>query len=329
MASAVSTRMPTLGSIPSSTKVVALIALGAVLANGRSGGMGVRHGKRVQLRASNPSPPTCRWHTRKPFFWIHVPKTGSAFHNSLVHAGCPAVVGMDAVLSVDPLIRAIRENECGANFSRFGGSHPPLPVGTPERFEGTTLVMLLRNPVRRLVSGFFHGLHDCDRMREAFGITQAMNCSERGNRCYDFYQSYTDAHVRDYAECVAGCATNMLTGSRCGSGRPNRTTVNRALAQLEGFDFLGITDRWEDTVSAWSAFARQPVAESHLVALRQGSYTRNDLRRVGRIFSSMYLPDQPLYELADRRLSMFLEQCTAADSDNGNTLRSAAHSGFG
>jgi hypothetical protein len=63
--------------------------------------------------------------------------------------------------------------------------------------------------------------------------------------------------VERYARCIVGCQTNMMTGKRCGEVKHEETStpeydrLNHAIAKLERLAFVGITERWSDSMCLW------------------------------------------------------------------------------
>ena len=139
----------------------------------------------------------------KPYY-LHIPKTGTSFQTTLLRAYCP-----------ETNYRYARQvpkfSACHFRFAKFKAGHPPL--AHPKRHAGhqSTLVFMTRRPVERIVSGYFHNYHDC---------------AAKGNNTVNTAFNGTD--ILEYAECVNGCAVNMLTGKKCGSGRPQLTRVSLA-----------------------------------------------------------------------------------------------------
>jgi hypothetical protein len=100
--------------------------------------------------------PDCQQDGR-PFHWIHVPKSGSAFLNLVVRAGCPEAVRRvgERKLETSQFLKAVKEAGCQNSFVNFHDGHFALPARhTPAH----AAVCMIRNPLDRVVSGFFHFL---------------------------------------------------------------------------------------------------------------------------------------------------------------------------
>ena len=140
------------------------------------------------------------------------------------------------------LLRYVRDHRAACEVKRMGG-HRPLPRDAPNR------VTLMREPLRRIASGFAHDLHDCKELRERFGCGgwqpgYANACAQRVWRDVG-----VDA-LLEYSKCVGGCAANLLTGRYCDSPARalGRSGVERAASELRAFAFVGLTDRWTESV---------------------------------------------------------------------------------
>ena len=129
-----------------------------------------------------------------PFFWLHVPKTGSSFATTLAYYAAPTLPPNITVK--EPTEPSFRQEyghllQASKRMGRFDSGHVPLSSHDAKRFSGK-IVVLLRPPFDRTLSGFGHAQHDCIP-----------------------HGSYT---FSGYAECVRGCTAKMLTGSWCAAG---------------------------------------------------------------------------------------------------------------
>ena len=88
--------------------------------------------------------------------------------------------------------------------------HPPLTRDAGCGRDGQCLT-ILRQPLRRTVSGFLHNLHDCYWMQRALGIE-----SQDNNRTvHNWDADVIDAVAPLYAACVSRCTSRMLIGLEC------------------------------------------------------------------------------------------------------------------
>lgn len=100
-------------------------------------------------------------------------------------------------------------------------------------------------------------MHSCERLQAEFNLSDGSDTGQdwTAARLDALLQSgAAEGLFRRYAECVRGCATNMLTGRTCGAGAPPPHAPERALALLRTqFAFVGITERWNETQDLWQA----------------------------------------------------------------------------
>lgn len=204
--------------------------------------------------------------------WVHVPKTGSAFVNTVVRLGCaedlrsrgtklPAWAGFRVqpwllqALRGDPgghldewLVRRVPEHHRAFMPRNFNGTFlslsDHLPIIDEEAQRGDlAFVALLRSPTHRLVSEWFaYGPKLCQALawQEAHGIQPLQakgNCT---------LAQWAALHTASTAEAgPAGCQVKMLVGRRCHDGPyPNQTEVEEAKARLARFAFVGRSEDW-------------------------------------------------------------------------------------
>jgi len=161
--------------------------------------------------------------------WLHVPKAGSSFGNTLFTWACPQLPD-DAQLPVvesGGIIEGFykkHQAECDPGFKICGG-HNPLGKGCNKMQKHSgNFVALFRQPEQRIMSGFYHDRHDY---------------ANKG------------APIEEYASGVAGCAVGMMLGRSCGSnkGQVNADDAEQAIKILEDeFAFVGLTDEWDLSV---------------------------------------------------------------------------------
>ena len=116
----------------------------------------------------------------------------------------------------------------GCAFARFESGHAPLDLAGLG--SSTRVVVVLREPTARLVSGLQHNFHDCFSLQEDLGVREYDH--ERRVACRDGGLTYTscpkhvpcaptaplpDDAVARYARCVRGCQVNLLAGAWCGT----------------------------------------------------------------------------------------------------------------
>jgi len=171
--------------------------------------------------------------------WLHIPKAGTSFANTLASWACTSLEENDAVDSsysdssgayIWGFMEQHRE-DCAKGFSMCGG-HAPIETasGTCNSWKkhAGNFVGMFRQPEQRLISGFHQNCHDVE-----------------GN----------NHSLIEYREMVAGCSVKMLNGKECGAN----TEVDRGMVETatrrvdEGFAFVGLTDEWALSVCLFHA----------------------------------------------------------------------------
>ena len=238
--------------------------------------------------------------------WLHVPKTGSAFENILFRAACRFSTPLP--FTTPSAVKGALTTRCPGAFRRFRTGHQPLTSGD----DLSTAVTVLRRPSERALSGFFHGLHDCDAMAGRYGA----------GGWEKLYRNWTPKDLTAYAECIKLCEPRMLNGMPCGGGADfcngydcsghvkelpesafDEALGNATLAMLDAFAFVGVTDEWERTI--WTFAHRFDVAPlpSDFAALRRGQRpARYDVARAIFEAHDFGLADK-IYERARARLA--------------------------
>ena len=258
----------------------------------------------------------------RPILWLHIPKCGSTFSITVLHYACaeelPAwhLVFM-ALLGNEPStrmahalhIRHAAERPgwaCGRALRLPFLGHKPL---TPE---SDRIVAMFRRPAQRIISAWVDHRH-ADGMEWHVRRTLPKNIS-----------------VADFArfEGIAGCATKLLTGSRCAASVSiDDARVDRAVATLRSgrFAFVGLVERWDESVCLFHAtmgVGSYPIAGE----LQHFGHSRAALRRPGGRYDEGWL--RGFVDTADERV--YAEAVAVFDAQRaahgyGYARRAAAH----
>lgn len=203
----------------------------------------VRLGFKPQQRYADP----------KPIFYVHIPKTGTSFQTTLTQYGCypeeldrvPVYFGNWS--NIFNVMKTTNNTVCPeGSFARFLHGHefvkPQDRVQWKRHF-----VSVVREPIDRIISGFLHNLHDCRAMQKELGVQRDPREGERWQ-----YLEHKELII-PYAECVRGFAARMLTGARPKQVRKEKAAVMGLALEMiqEDFAFIGLTDRWNETVCLW------------------------------------------------------------------------------
>ena len=196
--------------------------------------------------------------TRPALRWLHVPKTGSTFQNTVFHWACP---GLPADAGYGPGARAV-------NFARLYDAKKRLNATVCDRLIDATLpghppatedaldrtVAMFRRPAQRLLSAHR------DR-RHADGFQDK-----------DKAPNWRELDALGYARHpgIAGCATRMLLGAKCAHVHTHRSDhprvqtafaramkadlpVARAKMAVRRLAFVGLQERWAESVCLFHA----------------------------------------------------------------------------
>ena len=258
--------------------------------------------------AAHPYPP----HSRRPVRWVHVPKTGTSFMNTVWHYACslpPTASASD--------FSAMYEKHFAQRFppaehcARLMLDHSPAthkPIGDGEwAAHAGAFVTMLRAPSTRLVSAFKHGRHciqDCSpEMRNAPPCT-AVRDARRLNKCRALRRA---TGLREYAEQPAalGCAARMLVGRACNEPLALRANESRAAAARlgsVGFGFVGLVEEWNLSVCLFHRLLGGTPRPQEFSAVRVNKQTTIIFRRHPDLARALRDPaDELLYAVATRR----------------------------
>lgn len=158
--------------------------------------------------------------------WLHVPKTGTSFANTLASWACPDLKESDFVgvsEGNETVLGGFMEHhgdKCVAGFS-FCNGHTPVSRDSCNDWNAHEghFVGMFREPEQRIISGYKQNCHDVPGK---------------------------DHTLPEYAEMVSGCSVKMLNGQECGSNiTVTSDMVKHAIRRIEeGFAFTGLTEEW-------------------------------------------------------------------------------------
>jgi hypothetical protein len=187
-----------------------------------------------------------------PIRYLHIPQSGSGLATVVAHHACGArVPHADAVIEPDVFLAEAGSRCSLSDFGRFQSGNDPISAKDAADMEH--VVMMIREPSQRILSGYFHDLHDCADLQ------QKHNCRTfAGQVVCDGDVNAADGKVLrnpdsispiDYGKCVANCTANMLIGRPC--GEPGPLDVGRAVRAINDLGFVGLTDEWALSVCLW------------------------------------------------------------------------------
>ena len=256
-----------------------------------------------------------------PLFWMHVPKTGSFFAETVRRVGCSAYYGAvhDGAKAPgpEPTIK-VWPRYC--DWALGGGSHGHTAYD-PKRHANGSAITLLRDPRSRLTSAWYF-VRSGAPMLPAGHFLQGANATRRAA----FKASMSDG-IATYATSrgIASCMTKMVLGKACGADVDlTAADLREAIRRVrEDFLFLGIQGHFRASVQLAHKMLAPGLApdESKQVdgsAAHHGYSKRQQDVAMRNLSSWVDAFDQPLYEAA---LALFEERCAA----HGVALDDNAH----
>jgi hypothetical protein len=263
-------------------------------------------------------------------FYVHVPKCGSSFATVLVQYACPTfpkhrTVPEPTLLKFPNGQRMNYTKLCGGRFKRFSSGHDPLPANLEHEFsQSIDVVTFLRSPDERIISGFLHNFHDCDMS------SVAGNYSWFHPKKTNYATLFSEEHREDLARlyqfywgCVKGCATSMMLGQKCGfhSGdrSPSPYEIETAMKRVEQFAFVGLNDKWEESMRLWQCMFGGEYSQSIMENNRPSAHSnlKPVLRNLTRALNLRDEADDILYLYAESQFAHREEKyCGGLDNHN-------------
>lgn len=200
---------------------------------------------------------------RPCMIWLHIQKTGTAFSETVINAGCPGQPNA-----------TLRRWPAACAYALGPGAHTHTPY-VPHQHGLGTAVTLLRSPRKRLVSAWFFG-------KEKQGGVPMLPLGHpeklfEGTRAARARLAKHMPTVQAYASYpgIAHCQTKMVLGHHCGSLVEVTPAMGwEAVRRVrEDFRFVGVQDYWAASVALFRA---DHNGTGSSVAGAQHRYTRRE-----------------------------------------------------
>lgn len=211
--------------------------------------------------------------TINPIYYLHVPGAGSGLATTIAHHACSGSIP-DNLAVIEPSVFLKQwERHCNSSrFARFQSGHDALDALSADFAH---VVVMIRDPSKRILSGYFNDLHDCPALQRKYACTRfngAFRCNgdtlSKGGR---FMRDITAIPPKEYGSCVENCTANMLTGRSCSD--PGDVDVAQAVAVIERLGFVGLTDEWALSLCLWHRMFGGRMVPAELKNVRPGAMT--------------------------------------------------------
>ncbi|EGD79167.1 hypothetical protein PTSG_09898 [Salpingoeca rosetta] len=201
-------------------------------------------------------------------FWLHVPKCGTTFSVTMGQVHCPEARITEPVISTNKILKT---PACKNRFARLTDPHDGLVLSETKR-----MVVMLRDPLDRVISGYLHKFHDCKSMQLKYcGAAYWDRCNTPPPQVLN---SNPDT-VLQYAKCVQGLATHMLNGHHSRDRNFQAPTPHEVLAaakRLQEAAFVGIQEEWNKSVCLYRAmFGEGGMTDVSFGVARPSKYPEN------------------------------------------------------
>jgi hypothetical protein len=224
--------------------------------------------------------------TLTPIAWIHIPKAGTSFVNTLIHhPGVCAHMPEDEYVTDnqhDFWEKHPKSTYCPGGFSDTYHS-PPGHHGMGQQYEQNRghIIALFRQPEERHLSAYHYNQHSYPLKGNASNISEFFNA-------------------------VKGCQVRMLTrdsdsdegAAQCGGQRGGPTTqkdVDEAIRRMKDMRFVGLTEQFDFSICLFHAMYGGICRDHEFVNTRPNPYEHSALDGLKDEF------DTPLYEAASKK----------------------------
>mmetsp|Transcript_97962 Transcript_97962/g.285816 ORF Transcript_97962/g.285816 Transcript_97962/m.285816 type:complete len:374 (+) Transcript_97962:101-1222(+) len=266
-----------------------------------------------------------------PIFWVHVPKCGSSFINTLIHlpGACPALPENLYVAQTTfggaflrGFLRAYEPDDKCPGLTRIGPCTGHGGIGgasalSYEQNKGRYMIML-RQPEQRLISAYDDARGSASHWSPQHPDAIADPGSSWGG-LMDF--NGTMPSLPDFARNISGCAVRMLSrgGLVCGghNGPPTEEEVALAKHRLgTGFSFVGLTDHWALSMCLFDAMFKVGCHPMQFDDARPGidKLKGNDGYSMARLQGVVDHWDDRLYEEGVRIFNANMERFNVSES---------------
>ena len=265
-----------------------------------------------------PCPASKTSRTRNGVFWLHFPKCGTSFRNSIecpvlhgeeeantCHAGTPLFVSRGHALHKS----LTRQHDC-ANPTSVNGTH----YSCSEEQQATAA--MFRPPEERLMSSYF------------YIKSSIKGCCQDDWGWHSNVWTLIQSRIRLGQSPAAtigkfsGCYTRMILGYGCmGNFRITSKHVSEAIARVSKFRFVGIVGQWalsmclfNKVVMGVTGLFRKQVVDTRPTQLANHDETAAGTHKSSKKYNVSTIPP----DWADREVYAYVEKRFRADLSRNN-----------
>lgn len=217
-----------------------------------------------------------------PMFWLHIPKCGTTFVNTLInmHHFCPSA-GENFDLSLlaphecfNPVF-AMCQSFCNPNFLECyehpSAMHSPVGNATEYARRKGKLVGFFRQPEQRVLSAYYDG----------HGWLEDFSNPDSSKFLFRCNLSYTGYPLQDLLEAFKGTMAAQIASPHDiipFVHQPPRDLAlgHQAVQRLrEGFAFVGLTEEWDLSICLFHAMFGGPCHSSEFHNARPGQHAKD------------------------------------------------------
>jgi len=225
--------------------------------------------------------------------WLHIPKCGTTFLNTLYHYACPGIPpsasvgkGTSEIFQTLDLTTKYPMDEswdeiCTIRFEVTGlhiRGHDPIRWNT--KLEN--VFAIFREPFDRVVSGFNDYMQLSGKPEHDKKLLWSVLRGQSRKIQFDAYVTFGDQ---------LGCQTKMVVGHYCGSSHVlTDADLQKAKQRIEEMGFIGITGEWNRSICLFHKQFGGKIFDVEYSNKREGQYKNDEFRRVKDTF------DDQLYD---------------------------------
>ena len=208
-----------------------------------------------------------------PIEWLHIPKTGTSFGNTLLLWACPDLdrttlwVNVSMVLDVPDKCKTKFYIHPAHREKWFIGDHASLQNRTDDQVK--SIFTFVRSPKTKIASGY-HYIKSLGDKKIIINptVTELEICGDARNSTFSHMAFGAQVKI------IAGEPMSLLF-KFSSAEPPTALTIEHACARLYAFAFVGVTEFWEASICLFHEKFGGHSNAAELVNVRKGNYRSN------------------------------------------------------
>jgi hypothetical protein len=201
-------------------------------------------------------------------WWIKFPKVGSSFGSTVIGfaCGCEVHATTERGIAIPSECNLTRVGQV-LNKDLWTHSMPwyEAPVIWQNNKPLHNIIAVFRDPLERRLSEFNYFIY---KKMSCCGFIELNSVARAQATGIILSNNTLDKKMNQYllwsSKHYQGCMINMLTGKSCFAGNPNPHQLDLAIQLVKNMKFVGLQERWSETVTLWHAMFKGPIYPNEL-----------------------------------------------------------------